>query len=161
MRGLAARCRTGIQHAHPVVNIQQTRGVLRTGILHRNQPIKESRQPVHRHRLVQLQRIRLDQPCRQILPVQQRQIFRCRIAALIDAQSHRRMLIAGFKYRRAALAILCLQFIYPPLRITIFPFVACCAACSSNASWLRKKLRRIALTRPLTFAFNICAERTA
>jgi len=41
MRGLAARCGAGIQHAHTVVNIQQTRGVLRAGILHRNQPAKE------------------------------------------------------------------------------------------------------------------------
>ena len=36
MRRLAARCGTDIQHAHPVADIQQPCGILRTGVLHRN-----------------------------------------------------------------------------------------------------------------------------
>ena len=69
MRRLAARCGTGIQHAHPVMHVQQARGVLRTGILHRDQAIKKSRQLVHRHGFVQLQRINIKLAKRFVCPL--------------------------------------------------------------------------------------------
>ena len=61
MRGLAAWRGAGVQYTHVVMNIQQARRILRTGILYRNPAIKKVGQFFYRHRFFQLYCIRLDQ----------------------------------------------------------------------------------------------------
>jgi hypothetical protein len=97
MAGLAARCRTGIQHPLARLRVEQARRPLRAGILHRRVTLIEARQAVHRHRFLEGDSVRAGlmrgQPCL----VQAPQIARDIPMAAIDAQGERRMQQAGFE----------------------------------------------------------------
>ena len=67
MRGLAARRRAGIEHAHAVRGTKQRRGELRARVLHRERAFRESRKLRHRARR-QRRRFRRRRPRSQSTP---------------------------------------------------------------------------------------------
>ena len=117
MRRLAAGRRAGVEHAGAGGRSQQLGRALRAGVLHRNEPVEETGQGIDRHRLLEQQTAATDRARRESGGREPVEIVGDGAAALIDAQRHRRRLVAGGGDRLPVVAIRPAQARQPPARM--------------------------------------------
>ena len=117
MGGLAAGCRTGIEHAHAFARVEQWRRKLSGCVLHREPAARISRQRSRRPRPVDDHCGRAGASGGVSLRRQCRDIIVGRDAADIDTQAKRRPRIAGVKHDRVILRSLGTDAVDPPPRV--------------------------------------------
>jgi len=123
MGGLAAGRGAGVQHPHAILGRQQFGGQLGAGVLHRPPALGKPRQPLHRARGIEHDRIgrRPRTDARQGMGLQsgvgkRRQHLLARNAAPIDAQSHRARALARGEDLLPMRGMVTLQQFDPPGR---------------------------------------------
>ncbi len=148
MRRLAARRGARVEHAHAVTRVQQRRGELRAGVLHRKPAVRIARQLVDRARSRDDHAGVADALAPIAAGRQAREYSSRDDCAAIDAQRQRRPRVARIENRRLRRRILREDAIDPPARIRKARF-GLARSRPSNASRRRRNVRRIALVRPL------------
>ena len=119
MRGFAAGCSAGIEHAHAVSDIEQFGRHLRAGILHRDLAIGKSRQQGNRPRLFDDDTLPAHDMRGDILQLQHFEVIVAGDLSAVHAQCQRRAGVAGIENFTPGLGVFGGDTVDPPLRIGI------------------------------------------
>ena len=117
VRRLAAGRRAGVEHAHPVTDVEQRRRQLRAGILHRDIAVAEARQLVDAPRPVEPHGGLADARGRNALGRKAREIRVDAQAPAVHAQGQRRAVVSRREDRFPAAGLRMPHAVDPPLRI--------------------------------------------